>query len=67
MNSYNYSDTQYSQALDTRVSQVMKRVYVKMFLALLVTALTALYVANTPSIAAVIAITNPISTIAKIK
>lgn len=52
MNSYNYSDTQYSQALDTRVSQVMKRVYVKMFLALLVTALTALYVANTPSIAA---------------
>ncbi len=52
MNSYNYSDTQYAQALDARVSQVMKRVYVKMFLALLVTALTALYVANTPSIAA---------------
>lgn len=51
MNSYNYSNTQYAQALDTRVSQVMKRVYVKMFLALLVTALTALFVANTPSIA----------------
>lgn len=29
--------------LDTRVSQVMKRVYVKMFLALLVTAFTALF------------------------
>lgn len=51
MGSYNYSNTQYAQALDTRVSQVMKRVYVKMFLALLVTALTALFVANTPSIA----------------
>lgn len=51
MDSYNYSNTQYAQALDTRVSQVMKRVYVKMFLALLVTALTALFVANTPSIA----------------
>lgn len=52
MDYYNYSDTQYTQALDVRVSQVMKRVYLKMFLALIATALTALYVANTPSIAA---------------
>lgn len=51
MNYSNYSDTQYTQALDTRVSQVMKRVYFKMFLALLVTALTALWVANSPSMA----------------
>lgn len=47
MNYSNYSDTQYTQALDTRVSQVMKRVYFKMFLALLVTALTALWVTKT--------------------
>lgn len=33
-------------ALDSRVSQVMKRVYLKMFLALLVTACVSLYVAN---------------------
>ena len=37
MNNYNL-DSFNSQALDNRVSQVMKRVYVKMFLALLVTA-----------------------------
>lgn len=36
MNNYNL-DSFNSQALDNRVSQVMKRVYVKMFLALLVT------------------------------
>ncbi len=36
MNNYNM-DSYGSQALDTRVSQVMKRVYVKMFLALIVT------------------------------
>ena len=51
MDYYNYSDTQYAQSLDVRVSQVMKRVYLKMFLALVATALTALFVANTPSIA----------------
>lgn len=51
MNFSNYSDTQYTGALDVRVSQVMKRVYFKMFLALLVTALTALWVSNSPSIA----------------
>lgn len=37
MNNYNL-DSFNSQSLDSRVSQVMKRVYVKMFLALLVTA-----------------------------
>ena len=40
---------QSSQALDTRVSQVMKRVYVKMFLGLLVTAFVALWCQNSPS------------------
>ena len=53
MNYSNYSnytsDQQY--AVDMRTSQVMKRVYVKMFLALLVTALTSLWVANSPSMA----------------
>lgn len=48
MNNYDYSSV---QALDVRVSQVMKRVYLKMFLALVVTALTSLFVANTPSVA----------------
>ena len=51
MNYSNYSnytsDQQY--AVDMRTSQVMKRVYVKMFLALLVTAITSLWVANSPS------------------
>lgn len=51
MNYSNYSDTHYAESLDYRVSQVMKRVYFKMFLALVVTALTALFVANTPSLA----------------
>lgn len=41
---------QSSQALDTRVSQVMKRVYVKMFLGLLVTAFVALWCQNSPSV-----------------
>lgn len=40
MNNYNL-DSLNSQSLDSRVSQVMKRVYVKMFVALLVTALAA--------------------------
>lgn len=50
MNYSNYSDTQYTDVLDFRVSQVMKRVYFKMFLALVVTALTALWVSNSPSL-----------------
>jgi len=37
-------------SLDRRVSAVMKRVYVKMFLGLLVTALVALWCASTPSV-----------------
>lgn len=37
MNNYDL-DSYGAQSLDTRVSQVMKQVYVKMFLALLVTA-----------------------------
>jgi len=36
--------------LSTKVSMVMKRVYVKMFLALLVTAFVALFCASTPSV-----------------
>lgn len=40
MNTY-FSDNYSTSALDTRTSQVMKKVYVKMFLGLLVTALVA--------------------------
>ncbi len=40
-----------SQIVTSTVSQVMKKVYFKMFLALLVTAFTALWVANTPQVA----------------
>ena len=40
MNNYQM-DPYGSSALDLRVSQVMKRVYVKMFLAMLVTAVAA--------------------------
>lgn len=45
---YNYS--QNTTALDARVSQVMKRVYFKMFLGLIVTALTALWASNSPQV-----------------
>ncbi len=41
---------QSARALDTRVSQVMKRVYVKMFLGLLVTAFVSLWCQNTPAV-----------------
>lgn len=44
-----YSDNS-GQALDTRVSQVMKRVYVKMFLGLLVTAFVSLWCVQTPAV-----------------
>lgn len=47
---YNFSPQHSSMALDTKVSYVMKRVYFKMFLALLVTALTALFVSQSESI-----------------
>ncbi len=51
MNNYQpyYSDNS-DQALDTRVSQVMKRVYVKMFLGLLVTAFVSLWCVQTPAV-----------------
>ncbi len=47
----NYYQTSYdTQALDTHVSRIMKSVYLKMFLALLVTALTAWMVPFIPGI-----------------
>lgn len=49
MNNYNM-DSYGSQALDTRVSQVMKRVYVKMFLALIVTGGAAWVCAGIPDL-----------------
>ena len=47
-----YSNTYDTQALDTHVSKVMKSVYVKMFLALLVSALTAWLAPEIPGIGA---------------
>lgn len=47
MNNYYQYDT---QALDMHVSRVMKNVYVRMFLALLVTALTAWFVPSIPGV-----------------
>ncbi len=49
MNNYNL-DSFNSQSLDVRVSQVMKRVYVKMFLALLVTAGAAWICSGIPNL-----------------
>ncbi len=49
MNNYNIDSFQ-SSSLDMRVSQVMKRVYVKMFLALLVTAGAAWLCAGIPNL-----------------
>lgn len=43
-------DSQRDMALDMRVSSVMKKVYVKMFLGLLVTAFTSLYCSQSTSI-----------------
>lgn len=42
----NYSSSSFQQSLDAHVSAVMKRVYVKMTLALVVTAFVALFCAN---------------------
>ncbi len=57
MNNYqnDYSGYGYdsAQSLSRTVSQVMKKVYFKMFLALLVTAFTSLLVASTPSMASI--------------
>ena len=49
MNNYNLNSYE-SQSLDTRVSQVMKQVYVKMFLALLVTAGAAALCSGIPNL-----------------
>jgi hypothetical protein len=51
MNNY-FSET--SQALDSRVSKAMRRVYLKMFLALIVTAATALLTVNSPALLSLI-------------
>lgn len=50
MNNY-YSQTTDAQALDAHVSRIMRQVYVKMFLALVVSALTALAVPYIPALA----------------
>lgn len=52
MNNYNenYSQIGSSTSLDSYVSAVMRKVYVKMFLALLITAATAWYVATSPAL-----------------
>ena len=50
MENYQNYYTQSEQALDSRVSAVMKRVYVKMFLALLVTAFVSLFCANSQAV-----------------
>ncbi|MDE6651491.1 MAG: Bax inhibitor-1/YccA family protein [Paramuribaculum sp.] len=49
MENYQNYYSQTEQALDSKVSAVMKRVYVKMFLALLVTAFVSLFCAASPS------------------
>ena len=50
MENYQNYYTQSEQALDSRVSAVMKRVYVKMFLALLVTAFVSLFCASSQAV-----------------
>ncbi|MDE6049573.1 MAG: Bax inhibitor-1/YccA family protein [Paramuribaculum sp.] len=50
MENYQNYYTQSGAALDSKVSAVMKRVYVKMFLALLVTAFVSLFCASSPSV-----------------
>lgn len=54
MNSY-YENSYDTQALDTQVSHVLKRVYVKMFLALLVTAFVAWFTPMIPGLNALTA------------
>ncbi len=57
MNNYNmnnyYSNTYDTQSLDSHVSKVMKSVYVRMFLGLLVTALAAWFVPTIPGIGSI--------------
>lgn len=55
MNSYNlppeyHADPRAAMSLDTRVSRIMRSVYVKMTLGLLVTALTAMWCYSTPAV-----------------
>ncbi len=50
MNGYQNYYNQTGAALDSKVSQVMKRVYVKMFLALLVTAFVSLFCASSEAV-----------------
>ena len=49
-NPYNLPDSMNTTSLDVRVSSVMKRVYVKMTLGLIVTALVSLWCASTPAV-----------------
>ena len=49
-NGNNYYQQSDGRALDTRLSAIMKRVYVKMFLGLLVTAFTALFCIQSPAV-----------------
>ena len=51
MDYQNYQDYSTVQTSDSRVSWVMRRVYLKMFLGLLATALVALWTASSPAIA----------------
>ncbi|MBD5214814.1 MAG: Bax inhibitor-1/YccA family protein [Bacteroidales bacterium] len=51
MNNYYSNNATDMQALDAYVSRIMKQVYVKMFLALIVSALTALAVPHIPAVA----------------
>ena len=57
MNNYNinnyYSNAYDTQSLDAHVSKVMKNVYVRMFLGLLVTALAAWIVPTIPAVASI--------------
>ena len=51
MDYQNYQDYSTVQTSDSRISWVMRRVYLKMFLGLLATALVALWTASSPAIA----------------
>ena len=49
-NGNNYYSQSDGRAIDNRMSAIMKRVYIKMFLGLLVTAFTALFCVQTPAV-----------------
>lgn len=50
MNEYQNPYYQHEASLDSKVSQVMKKVYVKMFLGLLVTAFVSYFCAASPAV-----------------